>query len=1139
MTTIAKALDTRWPDAGPDFNHAAAAAVFDTVMGMEDGEARVFAGMLHGAIIQRDAACYSTAIAKALDEYYTGQLLEVSQRLMEGAIAKAARGGDAQAELYALDLIAKAGETSEQRAEAARKQRRDLLTGQFVREHKPISHDEGPPLSRAQAGMLGIADPGVKLNGRQLANFQRGYHGVAQMLEQYSELPAQDAVLHFHYSDGETSLASPVRVGGNLKVPIKQVVDQRGTTVVKTPGLDPHKRLTAVSLSVKPDLSTTAGAYQRAFAAAGMPGVGRAAYSVVDPDSDIALGNPDAWDPENSGSFGDRWTRTIEGDEFTPSRRAFRRLSTGSAALADTLGPTAPPKLKIALKVGQHVGELGPEAQKVIGPTADRAAYRYRGIEREPDRRLTLAVENVMNRPGLNGMGKHNLLFHGSEDEQGNWRASAPMSYLRTRLPSAALNTLQRMSGHIPPSEGFIISPAGKVTAQAVGYGDDHYLPFNLKKLGGLRGGEYMRTRTWGGPTTEDIYTGLIGGARTLSVVSHNGVYTLEFDDNLKGGRRFNDKAARMVARYGQLLDAVRSEQVTTGGLAASRLAELETQANQRYDQDQEPERYDQELDRLKTAERKRPTLSAQQRAEAGNEFFTELAGRRQTPDGHEMSAADLADDFVSQRATEQYQRDGVLLAQMQADGGAAGAVRISHAERKAQILASLDSPNPVIAQQNLADAMGVRRQYDASMKRAESTLKDSLTPLALNGQGYEAALTALQEQFPYYIKSAKFYPWEDARNGHDTGYVRPRHNRPAAALAGYFDPNVTGHGKVTADSTRFQNYGVRRGKLEHVSTSDERRAAVREKIRASSGGTAGEPVRADDTLSRLATDRVIDHLHNLTHFKLAAGTTDAQRAALSGSTIAGHAALGEIAGKVPDLHRLLTTDPYDFRQQVPEPAERKRIVERALAQNKTFNLVDVDPTIERTFRTGGLAEAPKRIGENAAETLTTTPGTIDFDFEHLGPAYSADRQPGIDSVLDTYTADSRIQALVHRGDLPATLANPQQVTDALRTTTAKINADYQKRASWDALDARGRAPLGPQPPRMADINEQAEGVLRARQLARRYTEAVNRQEVGREGDQIVVVQSGDASDAFLRRIGIDGDVSPTIGYTPEGRHIR
>ena len=65
-----------------------------------------------------------------------------------------------------------------------------------------------------------------------------------------------------------------------------------------------------------------------------------------------------------------------------------------------------------------------------------------------------------------------------------------------------------------------------------------------------------------GGLTSEDIYTGLISGARRVTVVSRSGTFTMEFQPDFRGGRRHNDKARRMTRRYEQILDAVQSEQV-------------------------------------------------------------------------------------------------------------------------------------------------------------------------------------------------------------------------------------------------------------------------------------------------------------------------------------------------------------------------------------------------------------------------------------------------------------------------------------------------------------------------------------------------------------------------------------------------
>ena len=71
-----------------------------------------------------------------------------------------------------------------------------------------------------------------------------------------------------------------------------------------------------------------------------------------------------------------------------------------------------------------------------------------------------------------------------------------------------------------------------------------------------------MRTRAAGGPSTEDIYTGLMSGVRQIQVASNSGVFTVEFDPDFRGSRRYNDKAKRMVERYGSILESVGSNQL-------------------------------------------------------------------------------------------------------------------------------------------------------------------------------------------------------------------------------------------------------------------------------------------------------------------------------------------------------------------------------------------------------------------------------------------------------------------------------------------------------------------------------------------------------------------------------------------------
>jgi hypothetical protein len=521
----------------------------------------------------------------------------------------------------------------------------------------------------------------------------------------------------------------------------------------------------------------------------------------------------------------------------------YNRLNRGGALLDDTLGPFVGPKVKAAFKTAEWAGQYGPEAQRVMGPTLQRTAYRYRGTERPLDARLRTAIINTRKIVGHDqspAVLRHTIVY-GYRDSRGNENSSPVVTYFRQHvLPQTSLNELQRMSGTIPPSHGIIIDKDNKIATQAVGYGDDWYLPFNLKKLGKLNGGEYIRTRTYGGPTTEDVYTGLMAGADSMTVVSHNGTYTVEFDPSFRKGRRYNDKAARMVARYGQLLDAVKSEHVRGAMIDPSRVAELEKDAEDNVGIE-DPTKYEAELKKLRAQEMLRPKLSEEQKTLVKQRFIENLASRM---DGGEGMTSDAFMENTARGARNRF-REGIK-AKHEADVKTA---RRTLRDSQAQIEAAEDrreDPDPRDVEQHdwakrilaspvpydeeaekdlvrqfsdpdkLIDALGERKNYEDFEVRAEKQLRADMSPLRLNGQGYHKALMALQEQFPYYIRDIKFQPWKDMPSHTDTGYIKPRHIRPEGAYAGYFDESIMGHGKVSADS-------VARGKLRPVERAEKK----------------------------------------------------------------------------------------------------------------------------------------------------------------------------------------------------------------------------------------------------------------------------------------------------------------------------
>ena len=186
----------------------------------------------------------------------------------------------------------------------------------------------------------------------------------------------------------------------------------------------------------------------------------------------------------------------------------------------------------------QLAAQLGPEAERVLGPGLQRAAYRYRGTERRPSRALMQAREQyAVTNGGRNGaetVGWSRTTRPAGlvTPEQSRWR-SAVTRWRRTSArscPAEGQAELSCASGRVPPSRGAIIDADGDIITEAVGINGDHYVPFDLKNLGRMEGGQYVRTRAAGGPTREDLYTGLLSGRPAGAGRVHSGVFTIELD---------------------------------------------------------------------------------------------------------------------------------------------------------------------------------------------------------------------------------------------------------------------------------------------------------------------------------------------------------------------------------------------------------------------------------------------------------------------------------------------------------------------------------------------------------------------------------------------------------------------------------
>lgn len=1070
----------RWGDQPADFNRAAADAVFGALVGMDDEEALVVGRLLVADAVRWESVAKRAEIAEAFNADVAARADKLRDALARSAVAKARAGEDNTVELAAMVELAKAYDAHETRDSR----------GRWAESHLTIGYDESlKPLHPKHAESLGIHG-GEALKAKDQSRFQQAYAQIAHMVAPYQHAGGTEgptrALLHVNVQTakgGHDTRVYAIPAQGPISIPVTG-----------------KEKITSAMVTTSPTPSAGGAAFDAVSAAGGSPRAAAAAAGAV---------HGGIFSPDRLGAYRDQIDTVDTQDEYIPSQRVFRNLQRGSALLSDSLGSAAPRKLQYALQVGEHVGRLGPQAQRIVGPTADRAAYRYRGIETPVDPVLgsVLAELKRSDRVGQSRQGirtpeqKRAYMLEGTVNpDTGNWFSSNVHTFFRKQLPSVDLATLQVKSGHVPPSQGVIFDKNSNVAHSAVGYADDHYLPFTPKMLKALKGGDYIRTRTFGGPTTEDIYTGLVSGARSMTVVSHNGVYHVEFKDDLRGGRRFNDKAARMVARYGQLLDAVQSEQVTTGGMDPYILGEIEDKARDK-DPTEGPE-YDAEVKRLKKEHFKRPQLSQQRQMEIALETLEDAAQREGHAVGRKNATPeDLIADARDRGWERQYQR--YTKAGYAAAGANARQFVPESWEQFRQERAANSATTPLGAATEALHELGAEADFKARVERATKDYHDSLQPLKLNGRGYAVALQALHEQFPAYIEEPVFHEWRDAKvspGREDSGYVRPRHNRPKDALSGYFDPLVPRSpygggphepikGKVYADSTRWQNRNrsVRRyqGDGRDSATINGSRSNPNAPVAPKQAVAATAP--ADPQQLRVkATKDMVDALRSARiradapeQALLDAGISPAAR----GKTLGGLAiGLKDLPQRFPELAQV-NDQAFDTLLK-EEPDRAYEIAEQARKHAAALHF-DLPPRVVRVFDNGGRPLPSKKLGVHPSDDVDEL--GEDFDAEQLGSRnYDKDVNPSMKQVGYTYQTDPHIQALVKRNMLPAELgsgdfpAAAKQVQQIVKHTRRQFQQAQNDGANipadrWTALDS------------------DALGLIKAAQLRRRYEQAERR----------------------------------------------
>jgi len=438
--------------------------------------------------------------------------------------------------------------------------------------------------------------------------------------------------------------------------------------------------------------------------------------------------------------------------------RFFNQMAAGGGVL------TGVPGAGQYGRFAQFVGEMGPEAEKVLGPYVQRAAYRYRGTETSPDKNLVrmfngaemgqvdalasgrfsreqeAAAAAAVNGPRAAEKLGSRLMIDAVQRRQEGLTSDSLKMQVRADMAGAELAQtlpkdpiiarLSQKAGTILPSQGILINADGKIVSQAVGYADDHYLPFDLKNLSALRGGQFVRTRQAGGLTGEDVYSAVTMGARMVTVVSPSGVFTLEMSPDFRGARAMSDKARGMYDRYLKILDAVEGSGMYLEDIPAADKLKIEQDVRSlRLDKDRTKELIDERLN------------EARENAQ------------RLSPEEIEGIESDLLADRYN----------GAPRARLQG----------ADARRFAD---------------ELAEAVDV----------AQSTKANKLR---LNGQGYAVALQTLQQQYPYFIRRAGYETLNDfaSKQGlqgvkgrqfaSDQGYVRPGGLKANSTQEGFYKP--------------------------------------------------------------------------------------------------------------------------------------------------------------------------------------------------------------------------------------------------------------------------------------------------------------------------------------------------------------
>jgi hypothetical protein len=981
------------------------------------------------------------------------------------------------------------------------------------------------PLSGAQASRLNIPRPTegggtkktVSLSREQMRNYQEAYTQISQTLRQARSIDPK-AILQIHYEDGTPSKEILV----NDQTQVDSLIDGNQ--------FKSNNRIARVDVQIADD--TARGAAFDVMGAMRVP----AAMSTAMAGSSGVSG-------DNISALRQNWVDDPTQDDkyliANPSQRAYRRLEASSEFL-DSLLPEDDQrsglqrKVALAFSAGKWAGKYGTEIEQVIGPSVRRSAYRYRGTEKNPTPGLQSSINSsiMRNRGDMDQARKEMIYgrFEVSENGRGGsdeiHEESPIISYFVGRLPKTELSRLQNKAGATPPSQGVIIDRDGKVATEAVGYGDDWYLPFDLKNLGRMRGGEYIRTRTYGGPTTEDVYAGMVGGARAMTVVSRSGVFTVEFDDTFRGSRRYNDNAARMVKRYGLLLDAVKNGSITLDELPQDKIQELREEAEREFGPGPDTERQrDEWVNQQKKDPRVRRRMSKARREAAAEEFLKDRLA--DSSSGWEEQVANR----VQRKALDELKADSNFQTIQNIANGSSPELPNLNKEQAREAMRQRAADTLARVSEDYRGAEAAAQQmfpadFGKFIKLQEKDYETGLKELSLDGDGYAKALEALQEQFPYYIKEVRFrrLPKSKAADGRlDTGYVKPFYIRPEAALVGYYDETVMGQsdvrlsserytgGKMTADRAFYQNSSRAFNRPSRFSTSQPERSQPEQQDREQR--VAPEDVRSSQTGPLQSIDREARATSNLVSHARDNGW-NAQFGSKFGSDKAS-SDFPLLTGGMSndDLVEFIMSSPDNRAKLDRELQEINRLISNPddLEKLKARGVFGLDKDLREAYQNRG--EVPEQIKYDMINFLSPGSSKRIYDF---GASYRPGRaSQEYERMFDSDPSLERAKRLAGIRIIDDSQFS-EKISDGIKKARSKMVQIETANRNFAVAPPGGL-------PKRAEVESEIMGLAKLRQLNTLYKEAASAEDAPtaapQAGTQARVVNLPDLDDGTQRTV--------------------